>query len=146
MAQHTTNYFSTLITVAPDSSAVTARVPKADPEAPSVAAAQFALISEHPYHLTSDEVIFTVWADRRGIRESEREAARQQFFSHGQACLRASPLPKTHGFGIHSDRAGRVALVPVGSPRYDELVSDEAVTKKPAMRSRRKQVGKATAD
>ncbi|GAA4284422.1 DUF6157 family protein [Brevibacterium daeguense] len=143
MAQHTTNYFSTLITVAPDSTAATARVPKTGAGGPSVAAQQFALISEHPYQLTSDDVIFTVWADRAGIAEPEREAARQQFFSKGQACLRASPLPKTHGFGIHSDRNGRVALVPMDSPRYDELAADDTVTKKPAMRSRRKQGGSA---
>lgn len=138
MAAHSTNTADTLITVAPDSRATQSRVPDVDAAKPSVAAGQFALIDADPYTHTADDVIFTVWADRRGIAEEDREAARAEYFSKGQACLRTSPLAKTHGFGIHSDAGGRVALVPMESARYAELLADDAVTKRPAMRASRR--------
>ncbi|WP_298711512.1 DUF6157 family protein [Micrococcus sp. 2A] len=42
---------------------------------------------------------------------------REAFFAKSQACLRASPLGKRHGWGLHHDAEGRVALVPLGSAR-----------------------------
>lgn len=99
----TTNYFDTLIAIADDSGATRGLVP---PEAvnPSIAFRTWQLISENPYRYTSDEVIFSVYADRRGIADSERPAAREQFFSKGQPCLRTSDLGRKYGWGIHSDR------------------------------------------
>ena len=98
---------------------------------------QFALLHGHDYELTSDDVLFTVSADRSGVPDGERHAAREAFFSTGQPCLRTSPLAKTYGWGFHFDADSRVALVAVDSPRYAELVEDDAVTKHPAMKSRR---------
>ncbi len=142
MAQHTTNYFDTFITVAPDSAAVESSEPPHRDE-PSVAERTFRMISEAPYIHTSDDVIFGVWADRRDIPESEREDAREQFFSKGQACLRSSDLGKRYGWGIHSDAAGRVALVPMDSPEYEQLAGGRTtdgttLTVTQAMRSTRK--------
>ena len=139
--QHSTNYFDTFIAVAPDSTADGATVPPTRPE-PSVAERTFTMISEHPYRYTSDEVIFTVWADRRGIPESDRDAARAVFFSKGQPCLRSSDLGKRYGWGVHSDADGRVALVALGSAEYDAFAagatpSGEHVTVTQAMRSKR---------
>lgn len=50
------------------------------------------MIAEHPYEFTSAEVIFTAFADRHGISEDERAAARAEFYSRSQACLRSSDL------------------------------------------------------
>jgi hypothetical protein len=138
---HSTNYFNTFITVAEDSSTNLPTVPPARAE-PSVAERTHAMISEQPYRHTSDDVIFTVWADRRGIPDSARADARADFFSKGQPCLRSSDLGKRYGWGVHSDAEGRVALVPIGSPEYEALaagatVSGEPVTVKRAMRSKR---------
>lgn len=95
------------------------------------------MIAGAPYAHTSDDVIFTVHADRAGIPEDERAAARAEFFSRGQACLRASPLVKTHGWGVHSDGQGRVALVAVESPQYAAMASDTRLAKVEGMRSSR---------
>lgn len=142
MAQHTTNYFDTFITIAPDSAAIEPTEPRHRDE-PSVAERTFRMIADAPYSHTSDDVIFTVWADRRGIPEPDRTSAREEFFSKGQACLRSSDLGKRYGWGIHSDAAGRVALVPLGSPEYERLAGGTTlqgtpVTVTPAMRSTRK--------
>ena len=140
---HTTNYFDTFITVAPDSKADgAAEPPVKEGAAPSVAARTYAMIAEAPYAHTSDDVIFTVWADRRDLPESERPAARDEFFSKGQPCLRSSDLGKRYGWGVHADADGRVALYPLGSAEYRALADGAApdgtpVAVTPAMRSSR---------
>ena len=136
-AVHSTIYFDTFITVAPDSTATEGTEPPVSAN-PSVAARTYALIASAPYTLTSDDVIFTVWAERKDVPASPE--ARAEFFAKPQPCLRASDLPKRYGWGIHSDKAGRLALYSVGSPEYQAFASGGSpldgtpVTVKPAMR------------
>ena len=80
---------------------------------------------------------FEVYAARRGIPAEERAEARQAFFAKGQPCLRASPLGKRYGWGIHHDDDCRVALVPLGSDEYQTLAADPTVKQLKAMRSKR---------
>ena len=125
---HSTNYISTLITVSAD-----CPVAKATPPAKpgTVAERQFALLAAHPYRMTSDDLLLAVENDRKGPVTAEA------FFARPQACLRASPLVKKHGYGLHHDAAGHVALVPMESDEYARLLIDNAVTKRPGMRSAR---------
>jgi hypothetical protein len=132
----TTNYRGTLIQVADDCPVDEAEQPPGG-IAPTVAALQYALIAEHPYELTSDDVLFEVYAIRKSIPAEERSEARVTFFARDQACLRSSPLGKRYGWGIHHDGDGRVALVPLGSDDYDALAADPAVKQVKAMRSKR---------
>ncbi|MBC7550193.1 MAG: hypothetical protein H7269_04720 [Cellulomonas sp.] len=104
---HTTNYVETFIAVADDCAAMAGTVPPSRTE-PSVAELTHAVIAANPYRYTSDDVIFTVWADRRGLDPQDRPAARAQFFAKGQPCLRSSDLGKRYGWGVHSDSDGRV--------------------------------------
>ncbi|WP_328473765.1 DUF6157 family protein [Actinoplanes sp. NBC_00393] len=122
---HSTNYVNTFIQVAEDSPASSATVPPQRATA-SVAELTFRMIAEAPYRYTSDDVVFTVWADRRAVPEGERAAAREQFFAKGQPCLRSSDLGKRYGWGIHSDAEGRIALVAVGSAEYARLAEGRA--------------------
>ncbi len=140
---HTTNYTDTFITVAPDSDAVRGTRPRESAN-PSITLRTFQLIHENPYEYTSDDVIFTVFADRKGIAKSKRAAARREFFAKGRPCLRASDLAKKYGWGIHSDSDGRVALYGVETAEYRAFAGGARsgrdggpVTVKPAMRSRR---------
>jgi hypothetical protein len=135
MTMHTTNYQSTLILPSPDSKATTSQLPK---KADSVAGLQYAIIGSAPYEMTSDDVVFEVFARRRQVGEADRAAARTAFFSKGQPCLRASPLVKSHGFGLHADEGSRVALVAVESDDFARLVADDSVTKRPGMRTLRR--------
>ena len=132
-----TNYTGTFIQVADDCPTTAAEQPPVGDQAPTVAALQYALIAEHPYQFTSDDVQFEVYATRRGIPAEERAAARQAFFSKGQPCLRASPLGKRYGWGIHHDDDCRVALVPLGSDECQTLAADPTVKQLKAMRSKR---------
>ncbi len=133
----TTNYVNTFIEVADDCPVLEAEVPPAKGGAKTIAGMHHELIAGHPYEFTSDEVIFEVYAERAGIPPEERPTERERFFSKGQPCLRSSPLGKRHGWGIHSDHEGRVALVPVESADYRRLAADPTLRHLKAMRSSR---------
>ncbi|MCE7064609.1 DUF6157 family protein [Dyadobacter sp. CY326] len=137
MKVHTTNYKDAFIQVADDSPAKGGEVPPVKASEKSVATIQFELIKDHPYKYSSDDVLFQTFATRNGISEEELTAEREKFFSKGQACLRASPLTKRYGWGIHSDADGKVALVGVDSEEYKKFSSDEKLEVVKAMRSKR---------
>lgn len=130
----TTNYRDTFIAVSADCP-VSAGVAPARSD--SVAGLQYALLLAHPYGFTSDDLLFEVHARRQGIEESDRAAARAAFFTKSQACLRASPLVKRHGFGLHYDGNGRVAAFGRETPDYARLAEDATLRVVPGMRSRR---------
>ena len=134
---HTTNYFNTLIEIAEDCDATSGRVPPVRGDKKSIANLQFEMISEQPYEFTSDDVLFSVFATRKEIPANDWNEQRALFFSKGQACLRASPLTKQYGWGVHSNAEGKIALYGVESTEYQRLVADEAVVKKKAMRSKK---------
>jgi hypothetical protein len=65
------------------------------------------------------------------------DMSREEFFGKSHACMRASALAKTYGWGLHFDSDGRVALVGVETDRYRELASDTSLSHTRAMRSKR---------
>lgn len=119
------DYLDTFIAVAEDSSAVEGTPPPFKPENPSIAARTYLMIAERPYEFTSGDVIFAVFADRNGIAEVDRAAARAEFYSRSRACLRSSELAKRYGWGVHADSRGRVALHGVETSEYAEFVAGE---------------------
>lgn len=125
---HSTNYHNTLITVSADCP-VNVGTPPTRPG--SIAERQFALLSRNPYQLTSDALLLAVENERK------QPVTAEAFFAKPQACLRASPLVKKQGYGLHHDLDGHVALVPVESEAYARLLADPAVTKRPGMRRSR---------
>ncbi len=135
---HTTNYYNAFIEVSEDCKAVQGQQPVSKGDSKSIAERQYELISRHPYRYTSDEVLFQVHADRNDLTTGEYEEARRVFFSRGQACLRASPLPKQYGFGIHFDQEGKMALYGRETDEYQKLLEDPDIKKVKAMRSSRK--------
>ncbi|MCF2489458.1 DUF6157 family protein [Dyadobacter sp. CY347] len=137
MKTHTTNYFDAFIQVAEDSPAKTGEVPPVKGWEKSVANIQFEIISDHPYQYTSDDVLFQTYAIRQGFDQSELDEEREKFFSKGQPCLRASPLTKRYGWGIHSNSEGKVALYGLDSEEYQKFTSDEKLETVKAMRSKR---------
>ena len=137
MKTHSTNYFNTFIEVAPDCPLLEAETPIAKNDKPTVASMQFDMVVNNSYKYTSDDIIFQVFADRKDITESEREEARQQFFSKGQPCLRASPLTKRYGWGVHSNAEGKVAIYNMNTDEYEKFVNDDSIAKVKAMKSKR---------
>jgi hypothetical protein len=138
---HSTNAFNTLIRVAEDCPARTGEEPPVRVGNPTVARLQFEMIGQAPYKYTSDDVVFATSAVGRQLgtkaSKQERNRARNEFFSKGQACLRGSGLGKRYGWGIHADAEGRVALYAVDSERYRALARDPKVSQTRAMRTQR---------
>lgn len=131
---HSTNYRDTLILPSPDCAAADASRPERQG---SIAQMQHERLTCAPYALTSDNLLFGIYAVRRNIAEGERDAARQAFFSKGQACLRASPLVKSYGWALHHDTEERVALIDPAGSRFSELMARDDVKKLAGLRSRR---------
>ncbi|PPK98616.1 hypothetical protein CLV92_101315 [Kineococcus xinjiangensis] len=133
------DYVDTFITVAEDCAAQTGVVPKPRGGRDTVAVLQHRMISAAPYRLTQGDVLFSTWLLQQGVDPATvppEDPRRAEFFAVDRACLRASPLPKTHGWGLHFDAEGRVALVAVDDPRYADL-HDSAGKVVKAMRSSR---------
>lgn len=135
---HSTNYYNTLIEIAEDCPIDFGDMPPMKGEKKSVANLQFEMLWEHPYEFNSDDVLFGVFALRKGFSTAELKAERQHFFSKGQACFRASPLTKRYGWGIHSNAEGKIAMYSASSDEYQKLLQDDSIKKVKAMRSRRK--------
>jgi hypothetical protein len=133
----TTNYLHTFIEVAEDCPVATAQVPPLKGRDRTVANILFDLLVDAPYKLTSDDVLFQVHALRNELSRAELASAREEFFSKGQACLRASPLSKRYGWGVHCDALGRVAIVARESSEYTRLAGDPKLAHVKAMRTRR---------
>lgn len=134
------SYTSTFIRIAPDRTRTTAEVPEARGGKKTVAVLQYELLTEKPDHFTEQELYFRVHCLREGIGEAQaekdREAIWSRLFAKPQACLRASPLPKSYGWGVRYDAHGRIRLIPVDTPEYDKAAASE-LKQLPAMRSKR---------
>lgn len=134
MKIHSTNYFDNFIEVAEDTKADCGIKPPSK-ESKTVAEMQYEMLSKNPYKFTSDDIFFQVYANRNDLTETEYAEAREQFFSKGQPCFRASPLTKTYGFGIHSDSDGKVALFGMESDEYQKFLTNHNIKKVKAMKS-----------
>ncbi len=135
MKIHSTNYSDTFIEIADDCPATNGEIPPLKGNAKLVANMQFDIVSKNPYKFTSDDVFFQVFADRIDLAESEYEESRKQFFSKGQPCFRASPLTKRYGWGVHSDKDGKIAIYGFGTEQYNNLVNDKSLATVKAMKS-----------
>lgn len=137
MKTHTTNYQNTFIEVAEDCPVQAGEVPPRKGEAKTVANLQYDLLHKHPYKYTSDDVIFQVYADRNDITKKEYKEARELFFSKGQPCLRASPLTKRYGWGVHHDQDGKIALYGSETAEYKRFSKDKSLKVVKAMKTSR---------
>ena len=127
MKQHSTNYCDAFIEVAADCPTASALIPPAgDPK--SQARREYEMIADHPYQHTSDDVLYATKGEPKGI-------SREEYFSKGQPCLRASTLTKRYGWGVHCDAHGKIALVARESEEYRTLAADAQLWHLQAMRN-----------
>jgi hypothetical protein len=135
------SYRNTFILVSEDCPAKGGVVPGERGGKPTVASLEYELLSSHPYRFTRDDLLYEVHARRTGLPpEALRERGAQiraELLSKPHPCMRASPLPKTYGWGVHHDAEGKIGLVPLGSPDYARLAKGGDVTIVKAMRNKR---------
>lgn len=137
----TMNYFNTFIEVAADCKVTEGTAPRSRAGNPTVAELEFEFISREPYSHTHEDVQFHVHSRRKGLSSrqlhSDGVRLREAFFAKPMACMRASPLAKTYGWGLHFNEKGHVALVSVDTSEYRKLAKDPAIAHTRAMRNRR---------
>ncbi len=131
------NYYDTLIEVADDCPVAEAHVPHARGSKQTKAVVEHELLAEHPYTYTEEDIAFETYAVLHDIPKATRHRERTKFLSKGHPHLRVSALAKQHGWGIHNNAEGKIALVAVESPLYKQLLNDPRTTKIKAFRSRR---------
>ena len=139
-------YRDTFISVAEDCRASTGETPPARGSKPTVAGLQHAMLTTRPGRHTQEEVLLAsspVFRSREDVDaledlpHEELQRMLAEYFAQPRACLRASPLGKTYGWGLHYDDRGRITAHPVGSDEYARLSQDASLTQLRAMRSRR---------
>jgi Family of unknown function (DUF6157) len=116
-----------IVLVAQDSPVQASQPPPPGRRGRSVAQVQYDLLSAEPFRWTENEVLFESWWRRQdaaaSASEAEKESARAQWLQGSRPCLRASPLPQRHGWGLVFDDEDRVALCAVESDEYRALAS-----------------------
>lgn len=137
MKVHTTNYKNTFIQIADDCPTKVGELPPIKADKLTVANLQFHRIIANPYKYTSDDVLFQVFAERSNIPKSELKETREQFFSKGQPCFRASPLTKRYGWGVHFNEEGKIALYACDSKEYKRFSQDKKLAIVKAMKTKR---------
>lgn len=107
----------------------------------TVAVLEHELLASNPYRYTQEALQFAVHVRRRAIPEDDLAARRgelwAELFSKPMPCLRASPLPKRYGWGIHYDTEGRIDIYPVESEAYRRFSQNPRLTQLLAMRNKR---------
>ncbi|SEC60757.1 DUF6157 family protein [Paenibacillus sp. GP183] len=131
------NYYGAFIQVAENCHVRVAEIPESKGDSKTIPVLQYEMISNHPYKYTQEDVLFEVFAHRNKLTEADRKAAREDFFSKGQPCLRSSSLGKRYGWGIHNDAQGKVALYAVESDEYIKIMNDKSIKQFKAMRTNR---------
>ncbi len=134
----TTNYYETFIEVAEDCPVEKSEIPSLKNGEKTIAFIHYEVMSNNPYKLTSDDVIFNTFVQKNNIKAENMEAERKQFFAKGQPCLRSSPLTKRYGWGIHSDKDGKVAIYPMELKEYGKYCTSTSLHHLRGMRSKRK--------
>ncbi len=133
-------YVNTFTAVAEDCPATTGEVPPERAGRATVAITQYAMLVAAPGRWTQEDVQLASSPEVRGrddLGNEELERLREDYFARPRACLRASPLPKTFGWGLHYDAEGRITLHAVDSEKYARLSNDPALDQLRALRSSR---------
>ena len=137
MKIHTTNYKNTFIEIADDCPTTAGEIPPTKGDTKTVANIQFEIVKENPYKFTSDDILFQVYADRNNLAKNKYTEEREEFFSKGQPCFRASPLTKRYGWGVHYDLDGKMAIFGAESAEYKKLSKDQSLQVIKAMKSKK---------
>ena len=137
MKTFSTNYHNCFIEIAEDCPVGRGEIPPVKKAGKTIAAIQYDMLSNNPYVFTSDDVLFQCYIDKNEIQEKNPVKLREQFFSKGQPCFRASPLTKQYGWGIHYNAEGKMALYGCETKEYKTFLKDKALKQLRAMRSKK---------
>lgn len=120
------SYTHTFIQVAADCPVEVGTIPANKKDSKTAHLIQYELLSQNPYKYAQGELIYEVHVQHKQIPQSEIDARgaeiRQELFAKNHPCLRASMLPKKHGWGVHYNKEGKIAIYPMESEAYQQFV------------------------
>ena len=133
---------NTFVLIAPDCPVKAGTVPQPRGETPTIAVAQHEMLIARPYSLTLEDLMFAVHVRREGLSKADAKTLadeiREKLFAKSYPCMRASPLPKKFGWGVHHDAKGRIALYGAETEEYQRFaMGADGVAVFNAMRSKR---------
>ncbi len=133
------DYVETFIEVAPDCPATQGLIPPSKVNKKTIAQLQFELLSAQPYVFTQKELLFEVYYLHKNLQASPetKEDLKKAFFTKQYPCMRASPLAKRYGWGVHFNTEGKMALCALESNAYKQYTKNQALTVLSALRNRR---------
>jgi len=114
---------NSLITIA-SSSLPYSKKPVSKNQKITVTTTLFDVLINHPYQYKQSEVFYEVHITRL---KKDPNSLKMESYK-----LQRSELCSLWGWGIHGDSKGRLALIPVESKKYVELVTNGSVKKKNA--------------
>lgn len=114
-------YYNTFIMASDDCPVASGTIPEARNGKRAIACIQFDLLSGNPYQHTEEDFLFQTFLMQNHITEENLTSIRDEFFSKPKACLRASPLVKKYGWGLHYDAEGKIAMFGIETSQYQEL-------------------------
>ncbi len=133
------SYRDTFITISDDCPVEKSEIPQSDRSQKPVHLIQYELLTRAPYTYDHEELIFQTYLIRQNLTElssDEKQEIRDQLFSRGHPCLRASALTKRYGYGAHYDHEGRIALYPLESAEYQQFLHNTHITKFKGMKNK----------
>ncbi|HCH34356.1 MAG: hypothetical protein UY35_C0011G0021 [Candidatus Saccharibacteria bacterium GW2011_GWC2_48_9] len=110
---------SSFIAVPPGCPALTTEAPLSrNPR--TIPQIEFEMLINDPYVYSSDDILYSANAERRGI-------SWEDYFATVQPDFRLSPLVKRYGWGVHTNSKGKIAIYPLGSAEYEEFIRDISI-------------------
>ena len=113
---------NTLITVA-ESSSKTSIIPESKSKKETVKEVLFRILNEYPYHYKQYELFYEVHINQ--LKKSKELKLEKYKLQRSELCALL-------GWGIHGNNEGKLALVPVESSEYKELLNSSNINKKKA--------------
>jgi len=135
------SYINTLIRVSEDCPVKESEIPVAKNSKKPAHLIQYELLTNKPYKFGHEELVFEVFVRQKeipaAVLETDAEKIKEELFSKGHPCMRASALVKRYGFGAHYNEQGKIAIYPMESEAYQSLVADEGIKLVAGMRSKK---------
>lgn len=136
------SYKNTFVKISEDCPVVVAEIPQKKNGKKPAHVIQFELLTENPYRFAHEELIWEVYVHHKEIpneilESQEGAEIKEQLFSKGHPCMRASALVKRYGFGAHYNEQGKIAIFPAGSEEYEQFMQAKNVKKVPGMRNKK---------
>jgi hypothetical protein len=135
------SYTNTFIKVADDCPVDKSEIPVLKTNRKSLHLIQYELLQENPYWFDHEGLIYEVFIRQKEIPsetlKKDSEKIKEELFSKGHPCLRASALTKRYGFGAHYDDKGRIAIYPMESKEYKAFIADKTMKILSAMRTKK---------